>query len=602
MATLNKTASKPSRSNKIIIVTCSKCKCFADSRQTAVCSDCKQIFHFDCAGYSEKLYTMLEPQKKDAWRCKTCIQKTKSCMSSSSSNVTLRRGNKDKITTQKPAPVTKMALPTNPNTACVPTIPSEDSMELPVHSTPSKERSDSQVESNVLLVSGRECSVIDSAVFTKSVISGQECSELDATIYSDSRLNAEYESSQNSTMLTLLQKNFSRSMDCTGGAFDAITIIEMREEIDRLTSELASTQNQLEEESIENNGLKRTIKKLQREIEILKILCQSSNISSKAGLVKLKRQSLHSYSLDKYSLPPLNSSFIPLSIDGTTGCPNTKCGMELERFKQLVQTLETEIAVYKHQISQFNTQIEVLSRKLLKSSNEGRIDVHNLRERQQVHDVNNMPAFPKQPETSLLQSKLCVISNYSHYMIELIKQEFPSGNTCVYLTPGAGTRQLFGGLQDKLRDFTLNDFCIICIGDKDFKTSTNYFNLVKLIQEQLSLVQHTNIIICLPTFKLNQYSSLFTKRVEIFNSLMYKNNLKQETSYILDSNLNLSYNNSMFTQTGNLNRQGFITVFNDLIQLMTFSINCNMTVVAENSPKPIDKPADNLLVSNFFRS
>lgn len=83
---------------------------------------------------------------------------------------------------------------------------------------------------------------------------------------------------------------------------------------------------------------------------------------------------------------------------------------------------------------------------------------------------------------TLLCSKLCVISNHSNHMLKLIKRDFTSGNTCLYLTPGAGTRELFAGLPDKLQDFSLNDFCIIYIGDKDFKLLQTIITLLNTLK------------------------------------------------------------------------------------------------------------------------
>jgi hypothetical protein len=130
--------------------------------------------------------------------------------------------------------------------------------------------------------------------------------------------------------------------------------------------------------------------------------------------------------------------------------------------------------------------------------------------------------------------------------------------------------------------------------------------LAYFIQKQLSSVQHTNIVICSPTFKINEYSSLFNQRVEIFNNLLHKHNLKNEYHYILDCNLNLSYDMEMFSWRGNVNKNGFMTIFNDLMTFLNSfptdhhiiaESNFNLTQEAQHDSKGINKT----LSTTFFR-
>ncbi|KAF9410398.1 hypothetical protein HW555_010524 [Spodoptera exigua] len=112
-------------------------------------------------------------------------------------------------------------------------------------------------------------------------------------------------------------------------------------------------------------------------------------------------------------------------------------------------------------------------------------------------------------------------------------------NICHYITPNGSTEQLLNGIQTKLRDYTMTDYCIILIGE-DFKTTSNYDNDILLIRKILKQVSHTNIIICFPTYKLTNYNNLYNWRIETFNNLLYLDLIKHEHAFYLDSNYDLT--------------------------------------------------------------
>lgn len=168
--------------------------------------------------------------------------------------------------------------------------------------------------------------------------------------------------------------------------------------------------------------------------------------------------------------------------------------------------------------------------------------------------------------------KLCLITSTSQdRKSSKLREHFARRFSCChYRTPGGGIEQLSDGLQEKLKDFTIMDYCIIMVGESDFNISKNYQNIVTLLKQRLNDVQHTNIIVCLPTFKCKDYCNLFNKRVELFNDMLYRDNEKNEYCYILDSNNSLDYySNEMFSQySGKLNLNGLKTVLCDLDYLM----------------------------------
>lgn len=85
----------------------------------------------------------------------------------------------------------------------------------------------------------------------------------------------------------------------------------------------------------------------------------------------------------------------------------------------------------------------------------------------------------------------------------------------------------------------MDDFCVILIGENDFYKTDNYVNIIVKLRETLQKVQNTNIIICVPTFKLSNYSILFNWRIETFNNLLYLDLQTYNYATVFDSNLDL---------------------------------------------------------------
>lgn len=529
--------------NHKITNTCSKCKRSSDQKNIILCSGCKLTFHLDCDGYPEKLFRMKEPQDRKNWKCKTCIKKSPSSSKNPlplTSNITTRKANKKTPKQSKP----------------------NDWFSKPTPVTSSSQKIN-ETEDFVISTASAEATSFASTTDSNSYSETTTMDDLSGgSLHSSVSPSQESQSIiqlRNSITNTMVQSRLSMSVDHV--ASEVETVIEMREEIDRLTSELASTQNQLEEEIIENNGLKRRIDKLQRDVETLKNLCHSTNLRLSSRGDKDVSASIQT---DKNAISSLanNRSRDPyLSHDTLRECKDTK--REKENLRQLssIKALEQDLKVFKTQIQQLNKQFETLSANFFTANY---LEVPD----SEPNFTNTSTPKPiRTAQSSTILSKVCLISNYSNDMLQMVQQAFPGESTCLYLKPGASTRDLFYGLQTKLQGFTLNDFCIIYIGDVDFKQSVNYQNLVELIQENLCQVQHTNIIICSPVFKFN---NLFIKRVELFNNLLCKANMKSKFCYILDSNLNLSYDYDMFTHRGNLNKLGFATIFNDLMFLLSF--------------------------------
>lgn len=179
----------------------------------------------------------------------------------------------------------------------------------------------------------------------------------------------------------------------------------------------------------------------------------------------------------------------------------------------------------------------------------------------QLHPSNKTP-------TSKYFRKICILSSEpNHQILKKAEKHFDETLLCHYLTPGGGIHQILSGIETKLEGFTYDDYCLIFIGETDFQVSKNYSKLIDYIREKLLIVQHTNIIICSPTYKY--YINLFNKRVEAFNNLLYLDNLNFEYAYLIDSNRHLEYSTYMFNRrNGRINKRALLVIFNDVEELM----------------------------------
>ena len=207
------------------------------------------------------------------------------------------------------------------------------------------------------------------------------------------------------------------------------------------------------------------------------------------------------------------------------------------------------------------------------------------------------------------EHKLCIISsNNKNKIVPIAEDIFPNSQICHYLKPLCGIENLIDNLHTKLTNYAENDFCIIFIGEEDFRITKNYYNLTVNIRETLRAICHTNIILCLPTYKCSEYSSMFNWRVEMFNNMLYLDNLTHQYAYLLDSNLQLTY--EMFSHyTGRLNNHGMLNIYDNLHILIkgliknTQDIAITNTTSSDNLQIDINNDRDRDLSNNMtFRT
>lgn len=214
-------------------------------------------------------------------------------------------------------------------------------------------------------------------------------------------------------------------------------------------------------------------------------------------------------------------------------------------------------------------------------------------------DKDITPSVCKKSQLIRHKNKLCILStNNKNKILSITENTFANTfDCCHYVIPNGKTQHLLKGLKEKLVKFTINDFCVILLGDEDFKNTNNYFEIIFHIREVLQNIHHTNVIICAPTYKYGYNANLFNCRVETFNSLLYLDVLTYEHLYLLDSNLNLSYDYNLYDKrTGSVSNRGMYIIFKDLNDLI-IDIQYNNSKCDE-----IDIPKENNLTNKdtFF--
>ncbi|KAJ8709634.1 hypothetical protein PYW08_009638 [Mythimna loreyi] len=200
------------------------------------------------------------------------------------------------------------------------------------------------------------------------------------------------------------------------------------------------------------------------------------------------------------------------------------------------------------------------------------------------------------------KNKLCIISsNKTNKVLHIAQNAFPNHQVCHYITPNCGISTLVSNLDSKLTNYTMQDYCVILIGSEDFNSTKNYSDLISNMRENLLMLSHTNIILCLPTYRCNDYSSMFNWRIEMFNSLLYHDIQIYDYAVIFDSNLNLLYDYTMFSKnSGRLNNRGMRTIFDNLkYEIMDSDIsNHTCTTPETETNSDIQNSSRN---SDFFR-
>ncbi|CAG4971843.1 unnamed protein product [Parnassius apollo] len=160
-----------------------------------------------------------------------------------------------------------------------------------------------------------------------------------------------------------------------------------------------------------------------------------------------------------------------------------------------------------------------------------------------------IPHSEKQYLRRIKNSKLCIISENKYNKIRKIAEgKLQNSEICHYLMPYAGINNMIRDLKPKLKKITLDDYCIILIGETDFKTTKEYSNIRKVLNN----IQHTNVILCMPTYKICASNvTMYNRSVEHFNHLLYQDILAHEHAFFVDTNKNLTWDYKMYKKYRN---------------------------------------------------
>lgn len=314
-------------------------------------------------------------------------------------------------------------------------------------------------------------------------------------------------------------------------------LIDLKQKIEELSLQLESAHMEIENLILEKGSLENKIALQDRKIDHLLQIC--SNVPAEVSTTKKKKK----------KGKKINKSQVHTSLD----LDNNSCG-ELNGLNDSVNLNNDTNANSMHE-----------------------------------HNPQNAEGYFNS------KKKLCVMSTIGgHRLIPIIDALFYSNfDYCHNVTLGGGIKQLFYNFETKLKNYTMNDFCIVFIGESDFNCSRGIDELINCIRKESQKV-HTNVIIALPTYICGRV--LYNSRVELFNNRLNMDiQHNNHYAFLIDSNDKLSLD--MFSRlTGKINRGGLRNIFKNVDHLMTLITNESKGDSSDSAP--INK--DNNKTNNFF--
>lgn len=224
-------------------------------------------------------------------------------------------------------------------------------------------------------------------------------------------------------------------------------------------------------------------------------------------------------------------------------------------------------------------------------------------------NTNHQKSSPTVITTTLksesnIKRKLCILSN-RHYSARLrsIEATFSTDfKFSRYLSPNATIKQLVTNLQNKLSDFTLNDYCVIVLGEIDFRMNCNFVELIGIIRNAIQEINHTNIVICTPTYIRG--APIFNYKIETFNNLLYVELQHYEHAYFFDSNDSLKL--EMFSDiTGRINQRGLLNIYENIMKNFRIDFEKFPLIITNKTNVEaieIDSQSKNNMPNHLFRA
>lgn len=323
-------------------------------------------------------------------------------------------------------------------------------------------------------------------------------------------------------------------------------LLNLKEKLTSMELQLLAADQEIENLLAENCALKDILGKKDSKIKHLQSLLKSSSTSTpKSGRKKIS----NSNKVEHIKTPALLKT------------PYARPSETTQIRKKIIFNTPTQ--------DSGESKTKNLSNELIKNTN----NLNNC-EIEQQHKIAGSSKFSNKDPIHTIR-KICMLSSDpKNNILKTAEKYFENTLICHYLTSGGGIHQILNGIETKLEGYTLDDYCLVFIGESDFTVTQNYSSVIDHIRNKLLTVQHTNIIICLPIYKY--YKNLFNKRIEAFNNLLYLDNLNNEYAYILDCNKNLEYSTYMFNdRNGHINKRALNVIFNDILDLLQRISECN---------------------------
>lgn len=419
---------------RALTVKCYKCKQKVDSKNTVLCSLCRNYFEFDCIGYSEKLHHLKDANAKKNWKCKSCCKSAKETSTPNPlSYVTQRK--KGTISQLNDTPSSSLTLtvtePKSPKSTPVSLISKIDHLQ----GTPSGSGMSSDIDE------------LQSQTLNTSVASQLSFDSQISNVINDSLTQETLES---------IDKPLSKSLDCT--ITDPIPIQEMKETISLLRSEYAILQNEFDNTSLENNNLRQQINKLAKENDMLKSLCQS----------------------------PLNDSLTSHCSKKSNRCVSTAKTAHLDSSLQplydKIKILQKQLKFAEKEILKLKEYISSLEQEPLNDSQDilGRTKSTNIKCCRHVDDSNRIFIFGTQRcvglSAAILRSR--EDTQYEKYVVTAETKPYA-------LSPDVLCNV------NNLKMYS-SDKIIICIGENDYDKKITTTNLRRLIKR---FIKHDIIVL-----------------------------------------------------------------------------------------------------------
>lgn len=342
-------------------------------------------------------------------------------------------------------------------------------------------------------------------------------------------------------------------------------ISDLTDQNKTLTMQLLSAHQEIENLNNENFRLKSDLQEIIKKVNTYKKIC--STPTKKSITPSRKSKPLHQN--DMSSCLTNND----VSLESRVHSENT-----LRVINKATQTVYTCSNLSERSISTSHNKTlnQNMKEQTIQSTPQIDTDIGGTRDISLQNCTNKKSLNTLSPP---LKHNICVISSELSNRIYTMSEgtHLRNYNMCHYRTPKCGIEHILRNIENKVRNFTCSDYCIIFIGEEDFKKTNKYIELVALIREKLLQLNHTNFIICLPTFKyMDNFNIMYNSRIDTFNNLIYMDVQTYSYAFILDSNLNLPYTHDTYNHWhGNLNNKGFNIVISDLQELILDLDNVN---------------------------